>query len=67
MGHVTRREPRIQSIKRGKYLDWEKNLPFPDFFSAERKGERERKVSINDSLDFVGPRTKVHHLDEGYP
>ena len=61
---MARRETRIQSIKRGKYLIWEKISPISDFSNVER--ERERKVSFGYSQDFVGPITKVHHLDEGY-
>ena len=44
MGHVVRREPRIQSIKRGKISHLGKDLPFPNFLSVERErgGENPR-------------------------
>ena len=38
---MARHEPHIQSIKRGKYLIWEKISHFPDF-SNVRERERER-------------------------
>ena len=52
---MARREPCIQSIKRGKYLIWEKRSPIYDFLSIERERERERerKVSFSDLQDFV--------------
>ena len=39
---MARREPRIQSIKMGKYLIWEKRAPIYDFSNVERERERER-------------------------
>ena len=52
---MARREPRIQSIKRGKYLIWEKISPIYDFSNEEKERERERekKVSFGNSRDFV--------------
>ena len=40
---MARRETRIQSIKRGKYLIWEKRSPISDFSNVERQRERERE------------------------
>ena len=64
-----------RKYKKGKYLNWKRDLPFPDFFwsvEREREGEREREegflrrfTGIRRSK-FVRIRTKVHHLDEGY-
>ena len=67
---MAQREPRIQSIKRGKYLIWGKRSPISDFSNVDREREREGKFpsSIHkiSSVGLVRPRTKVHHLDEGY-
>ena len=57
---MARRETRIQSIKRGKYLIWEKRSPISDFSNIER--ERERKVSFGDSRDFVGRNSSGQEL-----
>ena len=73
-GHVARREPRIQSVKMVKCLIWEERSPISDFSNVEREREREREreegflrrfTGFRQSK-FNGPRTKVHHLDEGY-
>ena len=70
MGHMARREPRSQSIKKGKLSHLGKDLPFLDFLSVEREGEREegflRRFMGFRRSEFVGPRTKGHHLDKGY-
>ena len=42
-GHVVRREPRIQNIKRENISFGKKDLPFPDFFSIEREIEGGRE------------------------
>ena len=72
MGHVTRREPHIQSIKMGKISHLGKDLPFSDFFSIEREREGEKEEGFLwrftrfRQSEFVESRTKIHHLDEGY-
>ena len=55
---MARRETRIQSIKRGKYLIWEKRSPISDFSNVER----ERKVSFVDSRDFVDRNSSGQEL-----
>ena len=75
-GHVARREPRIQSIKGEK-----KNISFvgSPIFGLEKnvrgrvregKKRKEKHFSLRSTefcrLEFVGPRMKVHLLDEGY-
>ena len=63
---MARREPCIQSIK-GEKISFGRGSPiFLIFERREREGGRERKVPFGDSRDFVGPRTKVHRLNEGY-
>ena len=49
--------------KKRKYLIWEKDLPFLDFFfSVERERERERKISFDDSQDFVNRNSSGKEL-----
>ena len=61
---MARHEPHIQSIKRSKYLIWEKISPISDFSNVEREGERERerKVSFDDSRAFVGRNSSGQEL-----
>ena len=57
---MARRDTRIQSIKRGQYLIWEKRSPISDFSNVER--EREWKVSFGDSQDFVDRNSSGQEL-----
>ena len=61
---MARRDTRIQSIKRGQYLIWEKRSPISDFSNVERERERERewKVSFGNSRDFVGRNSSGQEL-----
>ena len=51
---MARRETRIQSIKTGKYLIWEKRSPISDFSNVER--ERGRFPSVIHGISLVGIR-----------
>ena len=71
---MTRREPRVQSIKRGKISFGRKYLPKSDFLETserEREREEEEERILRRFLGFrqsevVEPRVKVLRLNESY-
>ena len=71
-GHVARLEAHIQSIKRENISIGREISHFLIFLSIEREREGEREEGFLQRftgfrrLEFVGPRTKVHCLNEGY-